>query len=142
MPQDFSAVASTEVRAPLAQVWGALTDPEIIAKYMFGARVASTWKKGAAITWTGEWKGKPYQDKGVILQIQPPRLVRYTHFSPLSGLADSPENYHTVTVRLTPKGDLTALSLTQDNNPTEEDRDHSQQNWGAMLAALKALLEK
>lgn len=142
MPQDFPALASIEIHAPLSQVWQALTDPRIIEKYMFGARVASTWKQGAPITWSGEWKGKAYQDKGVILRIQPPRLVRYTHFSPLSGLADSPENYHTVTVHLSPKGDLTELSLTQDNNHSEEERDHSQQNWEAMLAAMKALLEK
>jgi uncharacterized protein YndB with AHSA1/START domain len=142
MPQDFPALASIEIHAPVAQVREALTDPRIIAEYMFGARVASTWKKGEPITWTGEWKGKPYQDKGVILRIEPPRLVQYTHFSPLAGLPDVPENYHTVTIRLTPKGHHTGLSLAQDNNPSEADRDHSQQSWEAMLAALKALLEE
>jgi hypothetical protein len=32
--------------------------------------------------------------------------------------------------------------LTQDNNPTEQARDHSEKNWTMMLSALKQFVEK
>ena len=67
---------------------------------------------------------------------------QYTHFSPLAGLPDTPENYHTVTIDLSAAGDRTRVSLSQDNNPTDKAREHSEKNWEAMLAGLKQFLEK
>ena len=142
MGSDLFARASVDINAPLADVWNALVDPETIKQYMFGTNAVSDWKEDSPVTWKGERQGKPYEDKGVILQSKPPRLIQYSHFSPLSGLPDVPENYHTVTIELTSEANRTRLSLSQDNNPTEESRDHSQQNLQAMLAAMKALLEK
>jgi len=78
----------------------------------------------------------------VILQIKPGRTLRYSHFSPLSGSADSPENYHTVTIELSDDDGRTQVSLVQDNNPTDQAREHSEKNWAMMLDALKKLLEQ
>ena len=142
VPQDFIASASVNIEASPADVWHALTDPAMIRQYFFGTTVTSDWKVGSPITWQGEWQGKPYADKGVILQLRPRKLLQFTHFSPLAGLADVPENTHTVTIRLTNGGTCTHVFLSQDHNPTEEARDHAQQNWQTMLAALKELLEK
>jgi len=89
-----------------------------------------------------KWKGKPYQDKGRILKVEPRRKLQYSHFSPLSGLPDTPENYHTVTIELAEARGQTRVVLSQDNNATEEAREHSQQNWKGMLEGLKKLLEK
>jgi uncharacterized protein YndB with AHSA1/START domain len=141
VPADFLAKATIEIDAPITKVWEALTTPAIIKKYMFGTDVASSWRKGDAITWSGVWQGSEYRDKGVILDIAPPNLLVYSHFSPLAGLADIPENYHTVTIELAPSGRQTRITLAQDKNPTEESRAHSQENWQAMLASLKAVLE-
>ncbi|HPM61769.1 MAG TPA: SRPBCC domain-containing protein, partial [Methanoregulaceae archaeon] len=63
------------------------------------------------------------------------------HYSPLSGLPDAPEHYHTVTITLSEDGAFTLLLLIQDNNPTEASRDHSQKNWEMILGKLKELLE-
>jgi uncharacterized protein YndB with AHSA1/START domain len=71
----------------------------------------------------------------------PGKIIQYSHFSPLSGLPDKPENYHTVTIELTAAGSQTLVSLSQDHNATEEERSHSEQNWGIMLAGLKKFLE-
>jgi hypothetical protein len=68
-------------------------------------------------------------------------LIQYSHFSPLSGLPDTPENYHTVTVELSSEGIRTLLSLSQDNNPSGQAREHSEKNWRMMLTSLKKLLE-
>jgi uncharacterized protein YndB with AHSA1/START domain len=90
----------------------------------------------------GRWQGKPYEDKGVILQLTPGRRLQYTHFSPGSGLPDSAENYHTVTFELSPTPPLTQVSLSQDNNASEQSREHAEKNWQLVLSGLKALLEK
>lgn len=142
MDKNLIAQASTIVDAPVARVWDALVKPEAIKQYMFGTDVVSEWREGSPIVWKGEWQGKPYEDKGVILQFKPERTLQYTHFSPLSGVPDKPENYHTVTVELTPDGNRTGVSLTQDKNASEEERAHSAKNWEMMLVALKQFLEK
>src|SRR5512142_1008907 len=90
------ARASIRISAPSDKVWDALVNPQAIHQYMFGTTVVSDWREGSPITWQGEWQGKPYQDKGVILQLIPGKKIRYSHFSPLSGQPDRPENYHTV----------------------------------------------
>ena len=142
MTQTLTAHASTVINRPAADVWGALVTPASIKEYMFGTNVQSEWKEGSAITWKGEWQGKAYEDKGVIKRFDPNRTLAYTHFSPLAGLPDTPENYHNVTVTLTPEGNGTRVTLAQDNNVNEQDRDHSQKNWEMMLGGLKKFVEK
>jgi uncharacterized protein YndB with AHSA1/START domain len=104
--------------------------------------MSTDWREGSPITWKGEWQGKSYEDKGVVRRFEPDRTLEYTHFSPLAGLPDKPENYHTVKVTLTPEGAGTRVSLSQDNNATEQARDHSQKNWEMMLAGLKKFVER
>ena len=77
----------------------------------------------------------------VNLRLQPGESLRYTHFSPLSGLPDEPGNYHTVTIDLSPEGTGTRVSLAQDGSATVEARDHSTKNWNVMLSALKEYVE-
>src|SRR5574337_202031 len=131
------ARASVAINAPISKVWDALVSPEAIKRYMFGASVVSDWREGSSIVWKGEWQGRPYQDKGVVLRLEPDRTLQYSHFSPLSGVPDTPENYHTVTVELSTDGNKTRVVLAQDNNPTEQAREHSERKWNTMLATLK-----
>jgi uncharacterized protein YndB with AHSA1/START domain len=142
MASDFVAKASTTIQASAAEVWDALVDPAKIHEYMFGTNVSSDWKVGSPISWKGEWEGRPYEDKGVILQMKPHRVLQYTHFSPMTGLPDKPENYHTVTIELAERGSATNVTLTQNNNPTEKEREHSEKNWAMMLDGLKKFVEK
>lgn len=138
---DHVARASTTVEAPAGKVWKALVEPETIRKYMMGANVISDWKPGSEIVWEGEWEGKKYTDKGTIEKFEPERLLQYTHFSPLTGQADVPENYHTVTIELAGDGPRTTVTLSQDNNETEDAQAHSEKNWSSMLDGLKAIVE-
>jgi uncharacterized protein YndB with AHSA1/START domain len=135
------ATAEAEIDAPPSKVWRALTDPEQIQKYMFGSRVETDWKPGSRITWKGEYEGKKYEDKGEILEVERERRLKVTHFSPLSGEEDSPENYHTIVYELKDNEGKTRVSLSQDNNPTEEAAEHSRENWEKMLSALKEVVE-
>ena len=136
------AKADIMISATIDKVWEALTNPDKIKLYMFGSTVKSNWTKGSAITWEGEWQGKPYKDKGKILEVVPNKKLQYSHFSPLSETEDKPENYHTVTIELQQKGNQTSVYLTQDRNETEEEKQHSQKNWEMMLSSLKKLVEK
>lgn len=70
------------------------------------------------ITWSGEWQGNQYEDRGEILEFQAERRLVYTHYSPLSGEPDRPENYHTVAIDLASGGMGTTVTLAQGNNQT------------------------
>jgi uncharacterized protein YndB with AHSA1/START domain len=136
------ARASVTIASTNGAVWSALLNPEAIKQYMFGAIVRTDWVKGSPISWKGEWKGKPYEDKGVVLEIEPGRELRYSHFSPLAGLPDKPENYHEVKIELSGVGASTTVSLAQDGNATDEARAHSAKNWMSMLEGLKKFVER
>jgi len=140
--KNLIAKALITVDVPSAKVWNAFVNPKIIKQYMFGTEVISNWIAGSSLVWKGEWQGKQYVDKGTILKMEEERMIQYSHYSPLSGKSDVPENYHTVTVELLKKGNQTAISLSQDNNANEQDREHSEKNWNMMLESLKKLLEK
>ncbi len=142
MKSNFIAKASIRINATLDQVWKALIDPAAIRQYMFDTQVVSDWRVGSPIIWKGEWHGKSYEDKGVILQFEPEKTLQYSHFSPLSGVPDLPENYHTVTIELIPSGEQTEVTLIQDHNASEEEQAHSEENWRMMLTALKRFVER
>ncbi len=142
MDDDLVARASVTIEASRAAVWDALTDREAIRHYMFGTDVDSDWHEGSPIVWRGEWEGRRYEDKGVILTLEPGRCLQMSHFSPLSGLPDTPENYHTVTIGLSDEGGRTGVLLTQDHNATAEARENAERSWRTMLAALKSFLEQ
>jgi len=142
MNENFIAKASIAINASRQAVWQALMSPDAIKEYMFGARVDSDWREGSPISWKGEWQGKSCEDKGTILQVRPERRLQYSHYSPLSGLPDTPEHYHTVTIELAGNGTETEVMLAQDHNATEAARMHSEKNWKMMLDGLKKFVEK
>jgi uncharacterized protein YndB with AHSA1/START domain len=49
MERKLIAGAKIKIDAPLAKVWNALVNPEIIREYMFGTHVISDWKVGSQI---------------------------------------------------------------------------------------------
>ena len=136
------ATARIDIAAPAAAVWMALTNPEMIKQYLFGTEATSDWKVGSPITYKGVWQGKPYEDKGTILEVVPNQILKSTYWSGMSGLEDKPENYSTVTYSLSEKGGRTTLTVTQSNNSTKESATHSEGNWKMVLEGLKALIEK
>ena len=137
---------STTIDAPPAKVWATLMTPAAFKQFFFGSDVATDWKVGSPITFSGEWKGKPYQDKGVVKTADVGKRLAFTHWSPLSGLEDTPENYHLVSFDLAPSGAGTAVVLTQVNQSDEEPltaehRAEYDKNWAMVLAGLKKATE-
>lgn len=143
MSRGFAAIKTMTIDAPRAAVWDALTNPAKVKQYMHGTNITTDWKVGSPIAWKGEWKGKPYVDKGTVLECEPERLLKHTHWSPMGGSEDKPENYQTVTYELIEDGGKTTLTLTQDNNASQDEADKmAEDNWGPMLQALKETAEK
>jgi uncharacterized protein YndB with AHSA1/START domain len=142
MNKTFMAEASITITASPAQVWEALTDPYLIKQYLFGTEVTTDWRVGHPITYTGDWEGKAYEDKGEVIEKVVEKLLVTTYWSSLSGLPDIPEYYKTVRYELSPAGNGTKLTITQDNNDSREDADHSEENWKSVLGGIKKLLEE
>jgi uncharacterized protein YndB with AHSA1/START domain len=141
MPQSFDATKSITINAKPERVWKALTDPAEVKQYLYGTDVTTDWRQGSPITYSGIWKGQPYEDKGTIVEIDPPRLLKSSYFSPLSGKEDKPENYNIVSYALAPEGTGVRLTITQSNNPTDDARQQAETNWGMMLDQIKKLVE-
>jgi len=136
-----TATAEVTINAPVAEVWRALTDPELVKQYFFGTNVVSDWKQGSPIFYRGEWEGQAYEDKGTILEIMPNKLLKTNYFSPLSGEKDIPDNYQVISYELVEDGDRTVLTITQDNLKDQSTADRSVKNWNMVLGGMKTLLE-
>ena len=136
MAEDLVARAVVEVPASAEKVWSVLVDPT--QRWMVGARVTSTYQVGDPITFDGEWEGKPFQDHGEIVEVDRPNLLRYTHWSPLSGQPDVPENYHHLTFTLADADGTTTVTLEQDGNGSTDEVEHAEGLWRQVLEALAA----
>ena len=137
----YVATAAIEIAAPPARVWDALTDPDQIRRFMFETTVESDWKPGSPIVWKGVFEGREYEDRGEIIAVEAPRLLEMTHYSPLSGQEDRPENYHKLTYVLQWRGASTLIRLSQDNNASEAEAEHSRGMWESLLGGLKNVVE-
>jgi uncharacterized protein YndB with AHSA1/START domain len=135
---DLTATTTVTIEASPDDVWLELADPALIRDYLLGANVVSEWQDGRLVV----RQGQEDENKGEVLRVQPGRLLQYTHFTPVSGLPDEPQHYHTVTIEITADGPAaTQISLTQDNNGTAEDRKDAADNWHAVLTDLKHYAE-
>src|SRR5262245_53215192 len=128
MKNTYIAKAAITINAPTSKVWDALTQPDLIKQYLFGTEVTSDWQVDSPITYKGLWEGKPFEDKGRVLRIEPEKLLVSTFWSALSGKPDRPENYQTVGYELSPEGNGTRLTITQDNNTSQEEANQAEQN--------------
>jgi uncharacterized protein YndB with AHSA1/START domain len=137
-----ATVAEIQIDATPARVWSALTDPAEIEQYMFGSEVLTDWEPGGRIVWRGKYAGTSYEDHGEILEFEPESRLVVTHFSPLSGEEDVPENYHVLAYEVEEVDGETRVRLTQDNNTSPEAAENSRANWEKMLATLKSVVER
>lgn len=137
-----TAKTQITIHATAPKVWAALTTPALIKKYMMGANVHSDWKVGSDLRYTGEYEGKAYEEKGKILEIEPNKLLKATHFSSMSGKPDVPENYATVTWSLHHTDGGTIVTVTQDSIDSEKGVEQSKQNWHGVLQGLKKTVDE
>ena len=132
---------SVTINAPATKVWDAMTQNDKRKQWFFGVDTKTDWKEGSSLVHTGEYQGKPYKDKGEILEIEPGRMLVHTHWSDTSGVPDKPENYQTVTFMLSETDGKTNVTVIESNFPSDKARETSEGAWTAALESLKHLVE-
>lgn len=129
-----TVTAKTHIAEPPERVWAELMHPG--ARWVLGANVETDLQPGSPITFEGHFFGRVFADKGQVIAVERPRLLRFTHFSPLNGLADSPENYHEITITLEPDDGGTLVTVVQENVDTEQHAAAAEGHWKDALATL------
>src|SRR5262245_24059498 len=136
MNRDLKVTRNILINAAKARVWEALTNPQSIRQYLYGAETITDWKVGSPIVFQGDLQGQKWQDKGTILEIEPGEHLRYSYWSGYCGLEDIQENYASVTYGLESKGDHTLLTVTQQGYASEESRQSSDNGWKTILEKI------
>jgi uncharacterized protein YndB with AHSA1/START domain len=141
---EATAQVSRLIHADPDEVWQALTRPDKLKAFFFGADVESDFRPGSPIIMRGEFNGEAYEDKGEIVEARPRERLSFSHFSVLTGAPDTPENYHLVTYELRPQGEAaTEVTVTQSNltggvRPSDQEmRGQYEKNWTAVLEGLE-----
>lgn len=146
--EELTARVEKTIHAPISEVWEALTDTKKLKKFFFGADIETDWQVGSEIKMRGQFKGKPYEDKGAVLIDEPMHILSFSHFSPLLGQPDEPENYHVVTIVLDPESDQeTHVELMQSNltggvrDSDVKNKAEYEKNWNQVLEGLEKLVK-
>jgi len=146
MNQSLIVSQSITVNAPVEKVWNALTDPAIIAEYLFSTETITDWKVGSEIIFQGVYgdnKEFSYRDRGIILENIFNQTISYSYWSGFTGLEDKPGNYATVTYTLKRiDDDHTGFTWTQKGFATEAGYQHSLNGMPAFLEQIKAIMER
>ena len=128
-------------------IWDALTNPEKIEEYMFGARCESDWKPGSKSNFFVEQDGKQITvTKGEVIRSEPFRYLEHTLFPANSRIKDTLENYIVISYDLRPiSEDETYLTITQKGFKYVENGleryIESQKGWKVALPKLKEVAE-
>ena len=120
------------------RLWSAITDPEVRARYNFGAGAYSDWTPGAAVELRVE-EPALLLGEGEVLDADPPRRLVHTmlaHFSPEA----EAEGTSRVTWEIEPVGDSCRLVVTHDQM-REGANDQIYGGWPMILSGLKTWLE-
>lgn len=132
------------IEAKPAVVWKALTDPDLIKRWMaepeIGLQVLVEWKEGSTISMKG-FHHVQFENKGIVLKVDPVRELQYSYLSSLSRLPDQPENYSIINFQLNPSGNNTEVVLAIRNFPTESIFRHVDLYWQGTLVILKQVVE-
>jgi uncharacterized protein YndB with AHSA1/START domain/DNA-binding transcriptional ArsR family regulator len=126
----------TYIRASAEQVWQALTDADLTARYWGHANV-SDWQPGS------DWEhlrldGSGPDVVGRVLEADPPTRLSVTFGFPDD---EPPAGPSVVTFLIEPDHEIVRLTVTHENLTDEGMLDGISHGWPAVLANLKSLLE-
>lgn len=141
MKHQFKSISTFTINAPKEKVWEALTNPAIVKQYFFGTNLVAEWKVDGIIYFRGEWEGKPYEDKGIITAIKENELLCYDYKSSWDTSEDIRENYMPIAYKLNESNGITTVEITQ-GSATQEQANHSDENWKMVMNGMKELVEK
>ena len=136
----------TTINAPPSEVWRALTDPDLMKRWMaepvMRIEITSDWNVGSPIVVKGHHNNVDFQNKGTILQFEPYSILRYSHLSSISLLPDVAESYTVIEFRLAPtEENSTSLNIATSNFPSEPIFKHWEYYWRITIEVLKRFIE-
>lgn len=126
----------TYIRASSEQVWRALTDADLTARYWGHANV-SDWRPGS------RWEHRRADESGIVdvdgtvIESEAPTRLVITFGAP----GDSADDQSLVTFLVEPHDDIVRLTVTHERLADERARGEIAHGWPAVLANLKSLLE-
>jgi uncharacterized protein YndB with AHSA1/START domain len=126
------------IKSSPERIWEAITNPQLRAKYNFGASISSDWKVGSQFEMTAR-NGSVKLGDGEILEIDPPRRLVQIMRAVWSEEAAA-EGTTRVTWELEQIADSCRVTVTHDQIP-EGACDELYGGWPMVLSGLKTLLE-
>jgi uncharacterized protein YndB with AHSA1/START domain len=126
------------IKSTPERVWEAITDPDIRARYNFGAAARSDWQVGSTLEF-GSPKADGLLGEGEVLEVDPPRRLVHS-MTALWGDDVKAEGASRVTWELEPVGDSVRVIVTHDQL-REGANDQLYGGWPMILSGLKTWLE-
>jgi uncharacterized protein YndB with AHSA1/START domain len=138
LERQMEKVYEIYIRTTPARLWEAITDPDIRAKYNFGAGVVSDWTVGAPLTMGVEGPGM-LLGEGEVLEVDPPNRLVHTMLA-LWGEDVKAEGFSRVTWDIVQIEDSCRLTVTHDQL-RDGANDQLFGGWPMILSGLKTWLE-
>jgi len=138
LEQPMEKVFEIYIKTTPDRLWEAIVDPQIRAKYNFGAEVRSDWAVGSSVE-MGNFSAGVLLGEGRVLEVDPPQRLVHTLTALWSDDVKA-EGESRVTWTIQPVGDSCCLNVVHD-----ELRDGANAElyggWPMILSGLKTWLE-
>jgi uncharacterized protein YndB with AHSA1/START domain len=135
---------TTTINASPERLWKFLTDPKLMIQWMgdpeLQLEIKTDWKEGQPFITRG-FHHVGFENRGIVLRVESPHLLRYSHLSSLSRLADKAENYSIIEFKLAPVKEQTSLAVIVSGFPTNTIYKHLEFYWRGTIEAIKQLAE-
>jgi len=138
MERTMEKVFEIYIRTTPERLWEAIVNPDIRAKYNFGAGAHSDWTVGSRVTLSSP-RAEHLLGDGEVLEIDPPRRLVHTMQAFFSHEAEA-EGTSRVTWDIEPVGDSCRLTITHDQM-REGACEQLYGGWPMILSGLKTWLE-
>ncbi|GAA4159218.1 hypothetical protein GCM10022286_13240 [Gryllotalpicola daejeonensis] len=129
----------TYIRATAEQVWRALTDADVTARFWGHAQV-SDWNVGSRVEHVRVDGSGVVDAAGVVLAVEAPTRLSFTFGEPRE-VDDPTIQQSVVTFDIDEFRDIVRASVTHSGFATTADRDAISEGWPTVFANLKTLLE-
>jgi uncharacterized protein YndB with AHSA1/START domain len=143
MNKKLQSSHSIKIMASAKKVWDVLTNPSEIALYLYGTKTETDWKIGSPISFSGEYEGMKYSDKGIVMANVQYKLLAYDYWTQFSGLEDIPENYCEVSYHIQDNQEGSVKFTWQQIGFKDEDSlKHSNSGHPSLLEQIKKIAEE
>jgi uncharacterized protein YndB with AHSA1/START domain/biotin operon repressor len=136
---DMEKIFEIYIQTTPERLWEAITNPEIRAKYNFGAAMTTDWQPGSPIHMESARSAGVLLGDGEVLEAQPPTRLVHT-LRALWGEDVKAEGFSRVTWEIEQVHDSCRLTVTHDQL-REGANDQLYGGWPMILSGLKTWLE-